>query len=102
VDLVNLNKRDVIVFSAGANDVCRNNANEALMMIIKFIQNNRNTNIMVLGISHRHHLVEYSCVNKAIQVFSNKLKKVANTFNHITIKECNYNREYFTKQWYAS
>jgi hypothetical protein len=96
VDLVNLKKRDVTVISAGANDNM-NNPNVALMKIIKFIQNNGNTNIMILGIPHRHDLVEYSCVNRAIQVFNCKLKKVANSFNHVTIMERNYNREYFTK-----
>jgi hypothetical protein len=94
---VNLKKHDVIVFSAGANDVYRNNPNEALMKIIKFIHNNGNTNIMILGIPHRHDLVEYSCVNRAIMVFNHKLKRVANSFKHVTIMECNYNREYFTK-----
>jgi hypothetical protein len=67
VDLVNLKKRDVIVFSAGA-DMYRNNPNEPLMKIIKFIQNNLHTNIMILGIPHRHDLAEYSCVNGAIQL----------------------------------
>jgi hypothetical protein len=36
VNLVNLKKRDVI--SVGAVDVYRNNPNEALMKIIKFVQ----------------------------------------------------------------
>jgi hypothetical protein len=52
---------------------------------------------MILGITHRHDLVEYSCVHRAIQVFNHKLKKVANSFKHVTIMKCNYNREYFTK-----
>jgi hypothetical protein len=39
VDLVNLNKRDVVVISAGANDVYMNNP--------KFIQNNSNTKLMI-------------------------------------------------------
>jgi hypothetical protein len=65
---VDLQKHDVIVISAGANDVCRNNPNEALMNIIMFIQNNGNTNI--LGTPHRHCLVEYSYVNRAIKVFN--------------------------------
>jgi hypothetical protein len=97
VDFVNLKKRDVIVFSAGANHVYRNNPNEALRKIIKFIQNNRNTN-MIHGIPHRHDLAEYSCVNLAIQVINYKLMKVANSFNHVTMMKCKYNREYFTKR----
>jgi hypothetical protein len=53
VDLVNPKKRDVTVFSAGSNDVHWNNPNVALMKIIKFIQNNGNTN-MILNIPHIH------------------------------------------------
>jgi hypothetical protein len=49
VDLVNLKKRDVIVISTGANDVYRNNPNEALTKI-RFIQNYGNTNKMLVGI----------------------------------------------------
>jgi hypothetical protein len=63
----------------------------------EFIDNNGNTHIMVLGIPHRRDLVEYSCVNRTIQVFNYKLKNVANSFNYITITEYNYNKEYFTK-----
>jgi hypothetical protein len=44
VVLVNLKKCDVIVISAGANDVYRNNPNEALMEIIKFILTSSTSN----------------------------------------------------------
>jgi hypothetical protein len=52
---------------------------------------------MILDITHRYDLVQYSCVNRALQVFNHKLRKVANSFQHLTIIECNYNKEYFTK-----
>jgi hypothetical protein len=96
MDLMNLNKRDVIVISAGANDVYMNNSNVALSKITKLIQNNYNTNIIIFGVPHRYDLVEYSCVTRAIQVFSCKLRKVTTSFNYVTVLECNYNREYFT------
>jgi hypothetical protein len=54
MDLMNLNKRDVIVISAGANDVfVNNNSNVALFKITKLIQNNCNTNIIIFGVPHR-------------------------------------------------
>jgi len=95
MDLMHLNKRDVIVISAGAN-VYMNNSNVALLKITKLIQNNCNTNIIIYGVPHRYDLVEYSCVNRAIQAFNCKLKKVVTLFNYVTILECNYSREYFT------
>jgi hypothetical protein len=50
---------------------------------MKIIQNNGKTNIMILSITHRHDLVEHSCVNSVIQLFNYKLKKVANSFNYV-------------------
>jgi hypothetical protein len=41
----------VIVISAGANDVYRNNPNEALMKMIKFIHNYVNTNTIMIWLS---------------------------------------------------
>jgi hypothetical protein len=91
VELVNLKK------CASANDVYRNNPNEGLLKIVKIIHNNGNTNIMILGIPHILDLVEFSCINRAVRIFNYKLKKVANSFNYVTILECNYHREYFNK-----
>jgi len=96
MDLMYLNKCDVIVISAGANDVYMNNSKVALLKITKFIQNSCNTNIILYGVPHRYDLAEYSCVNGAIQAFSCKLGKVATLCKYVTILECNYNREYFT------
>ena len=85
------------MISAGANDVYKNNSKVALVKTIKIIQNNSHTNIILLQTPHRYDLVEYSCVNRAIQAFNYKLREVANSFNHVTLLEWNHNREYFTK-----
>ena len=58
-DLVSLNKSDVIVISAEANDVHKSNSKVALEKTIKFIQNNSHTNIILLQTPHRYDLVEY-------------------------------------------
>jgi hypothetical protein len=60
-------------------------------------KNLKKQNVILLHkFPHGYDLVEYSCVNRAIQVFKCKLKKVATSFNYVTILECNCNREYFT------
>jgi hypothetical protein len=61
------------------------------MKIIKFIKNNSNTNILVF------HIDMIWLSNRAIQVFNYKLKTVGNSFDYVTIMECNCNREYFAK-----
>jgi len=96
MDLVDLNKQDVVVISAGENDLYMNNCSVALLKITKFIQNNCNTNMIIYGVPHRYDLAEYSCVNRAIGAFNCKLKKVATLFKHVTLLQCNCGREYFT------
>ena len=96
MDLENLNKHDVILLSAGANNVYMNNSNVALSKIMTFIQNSYSTKIIILVVPQRYDLVEYSCVNRAVQLFNCKLKKTVKSFNYVTILECNYEREYFT------
>jgi hypothetical protein len=53
--------------------------------------------MLEIGIPHRRDLVGYSGVTRTIQVFNHQLKKVANSFKHVTIMDWNYNRECFTK-----
>jgi hypothetical protein len=77
--------------------VYRNNSKVALQKITKFIQSNCNTNIIIYGVPHRYDLVEFSCVNRAIQAFNSKLRKVATEFKHVTILEGPDDRELFTR-----
>jgi hypothetical protein len=96
MDLMGLDKQDVIVISAGANDIYRNNSGVALRKTIQFIQNNYNTNIIVYGVPQRYDLLSSSCVNVAIQTFNSKLKNLASSFSHVSILESNSGRNSFT------
>jgi hypothetical protein len=51
---------------------------------------------MILVIPHRHDLVGYLFVNKAIRSLNYKLKNVAKIFNYVSIMECII-MKYFTK-----
>jgi hypothetical protein len=94
VNYTHLTKKDVM--QAGSNDVYRNNAKTALMQIINFCEVLNNTNIILLDITHRYDLIENSCVNKEIQTYNRKLKKVTKLYKHVTILEASNNREDFT------
>jgi hypothetical protein len=100
VEYTNLTKEDVIVFNGGSYDVGLNKLNLALVQILKFTQVNNNTNIIVLRIPLRYDCFEYCQVNKEILAFNYKLRKIANLYEHITITECSYNREFYTRQGY--
>jgi hypothetical protein len=85
IDLVELDKKDVIVISAGANDIYRNNASVALRKTVQFMQRNYNTNIIVYGVPQRYDLLPSSCVNAAIHAFNTRLKKLASSYSHVSI-----------------
>lgn len=51
-EIVNLMKKDFLVFWGGTNDVSQNNSNIGLKYIVNFIKNNGYTNIVLLSASH--------------------------------------------------
>jgi hypothetical protein len=73
-EVMNLTKRDVIVFWGAANDVSKNNSETGISHIIKFVKDSGLTNIIVLSVPHRYDLIK-SCVNKEITTCNRKLAK---------------------------
>jgi hypothetical protein len=69
----------------------------ALSNIISFCGELRYVNIILLDIPHRSNLIETSFVNKEIQVFNMKLRKVTKLYNHVKILEVSSNKELFTR-----
>jgi hypothetical protein len=63
---------------------------------MKFCKNVNNTNIILTDIPSRYDLVKNSIVNKEIQVFNRKLRKVTKQLKHVSILEPRLNREMFT------
>jgi lysophospholipase L1-like esterase len=86
-DLKYLGKKDVIVINGGANDMdkvkCKPIATLALM--ISFIQKYNNSNILILGIPHRHDLHRNDRINLRIQAYNSKLKNILNRFKHVAM-----------------
>jgi hypothetical protein len=93
----NLTKNDVIVLQGGSNDVYRNDSKAALTQIVKFCKDVSNTNIILLDVPHRHDLEKNSCVNKEIQTFNRKLRKITKLFKHVTILEVSFKRVTYTQ-----
>jgi hypothetical protein len=92
-----MGKKDAIVMQVGSNDVYKNNSKLALSLIGKFCEEVTNTNLILLDIPHRYDLEEISCVNKEIQIFNRKLRKVTKLCKHVTVLETSTNREGFTR-----
>jgi hypothetical protein len=56
-----------------------------------------NSNIIILDAPHRHDLEENSCVNKEVTVFSRKLHKIVEPFQHVQLLKMNVNRNFYTR-----
>jgi hypothetical protein len=91
-----LTKKDAILIQAGSIDVYKNNSKAAIMQIQNFCETLSNTNIIFFF--HRYDLMQTSCVNKEIQTYNRKLKKVVKLSKHVTIAEASINREDFTRK----
>jgi hypothetical protein len=94
--MYNLTKSDVLVCNGGANDVYNNNSKKALVQFGKFIQDNNNTNLIVIDIPHRHDQPYSSHMNEEIRYFHSKLKNIAKLYNHVMVLESNVSRNCFT------
>jgi hypothetical protein len=69
-DVRNLTKSYVIVFWGGANDVSKNNSMIGLSHIINFIKDNTHTSIIVLSVPNHYDLMNSSCLNNEISMFT--------------------------------
>jgi len=95
-DLMDLDKKDVIVISAGANDIYKNKSSKALHKVIQFMQRNYNTNIIMYAVPQRYDLLSSSCVNVAIHAFNVRLKNLVSAFSRVTFLDSPSNRNSYT------
>ena len=90
--------KDILVFRGGANDVSRNDSQEGLRKLTKFVEVNSNTNIILLCVPHRHDLPSWSCVNNEIAMFNRKLNKIMKSYKHVKVLKTGLDRNLFTRQ----
>jgi len=65
--------------------------------VTHFVQNKRNTNVIIMDAPHRFDLEESSCVNKAVKVFNRKLNKIMKRYNHIKVIDMSAKRGHYTQ-----
>jgi glycogen debranching enzyme len=95
--ILTLRENNVLVFCGGANDISKNNTKEGLRHISNFVRSTIHTNIVLLGISFRHDLVNWSCINKEISTFNRKLYTIMKGHRHVTVTNYDLNRQLFTR-----
>jgi len=92
-----LGKSDAVIVMGGANDINKNETIIGLAHLRKFVEDRKNTNIMVVPAPHRYDLLGTSCVNKEIVVFNTELLKVVKSVGNVKIVQTNLNRDDFTR-----
>ena len=81
----------------GANDVTKNNSQDALKYVTNFVKVNSHTNILIC-VPHRHDLREWSCLNSEVKALNRKLVKLMKPYKHVTVVKVHLDRKFFTKQ----
>jgi lysophospholipase L1-like esterase len=94
-----MGKNDVVVISAGANDIYNNNnkGNEVIQKMTKFWQSHSNTNIATVGVPHRHDSDKDSQMNRAIRELNNRLLDKAKRYNYVSMIQVERDRKNYTK-----
>jgi hypothetical protein len=85
-DIKHLTNNDIIFGGGGTNDVNKNNSQDGLKHITNFVKVNSHTNIILMGVPHRHDLSEWSCVKSEVKAFNRKLVKHMKPYKHIVLK----------------
>jgi RNase H-fold protein (predicted Holliday junction resolvase) len=95
-DTEELTKNDVVV-REGTKDVGNNETQKGLHQIKNLVENHNQTNIIVMGITHRYDLLINSCVNNEIKVFNRKLRKQLKAFDNASLIEVHSETDQFTR-----
>jgi hypothetical protein len=95
--MVQLTRKDVVVLWGGSNDVARNNSVVSMKHILDLLINPTHTSVILLSVPHRHDLINDSCVNRKVKVFSVSLRNRLKGFGKVDLIEVVSEREFYTK-----
>ena len=94
-EIARLSNRDAVIIWGGSNDVSRNETNKGLKHLNEFVNQRKNTNVMIVTAPRRHDLLATSCVNNEVQTFSRKLHKIMKNKDNVRILDHQTTRENF-------
>jgi hypothetical protein len=95
-EIHHMTQKDVVTVCEGANNTSKNEWIKGLKYVTQFVQNRRNTNVIIMSAPHRSDLEESSCVNEEIKVFNRILKKMKR-YNHTEVIDMSAHRDHYTK-----
>ena len=89
--------KGVMVVCGGSNNISKSESIKGLKQVTQFVQNRGNTNVIILNVPHRFDLEESSCVNKEVEIFNRKLKRIMKRYNHTEVIDMSINMDHYTK-----
>ena len=81
----------------GTWDIGRNEKEKGLHQIKNFVENHKQTNVIVISVPCRYDLEPKSCVNDEVKVYNRKLKKHLKVPENTCVIEVDSNRDLFTR-----
>jgi len=81
----------------GLNNISKNESIKGHKRVIQFMQNRGNTNVIIMNAPHRFDLEESSCVNKEVEIFNRKLKRIMKRYNHTEVIDMSVSRDHYIK-----
>ena len=92
-EIAGLSHRDAVIIWGGSNDINRKESMKGLKHLNDFVNQRKNTNVMIVTAPHRHDLLITSCINNEVQNFNRKLHKIMKNKDNVRILEHETNRE---------
>jgi RNase H-fold protein (predicted Holliday junction resolvase) len=86
-----------VVARTGIRDVAKNETGKGLHQIKNFVENYKQTNVVMMSVPHRHDLEPKSCVNDKVKRFNRRLKKFMKVCGNARVIEVESERDPFTK-----
>jgi hypothetical protein len=63
-EIEQLTQNDIVIVCGGTNNISKYKSNKGLRHVTHFVQNKRNTNVIIMDASHKSDLEESSCINR--------------------------------------
>jgi hypothetical protein len=86
-DCRSMTSRDLVVLSAGANDVSKDESQNFLSSLKKQLHSLTHTNVLLYNIPHRYDLIPESCVNAEIERVNKEMHVISRHFRNVKIIE---------------
>jgi hypothetical protein len=96
-EITTLTKNGMIVVWRSANDIARNEANNALTHIINHVESIKHTNMRIVSVPTRFDLISTSCVNREVITYNRKVSKWMKQYEHVKLNDCDLQRKCYTR-----